>query len=120
MATARTICAHVGCGNTKPCSVHPPRKPWAGRGSRHARGYGRCEDGETWDSKRKRILERDNHTCYLCGKHATTVDHEVPKYLGGTNDDRNLRACCRDCQKTKAAREGNAARRAARLRGPRP
>ena len=115
MARASTICSSPGCPNTKPCVLHV-RTPWRGHGSRHERGY-----GSGWERTRKRILARDNYTCYIDGAHANTVDHVKPKYLGGTDDDSNLRACCTRCQRLKAAREGNAALRAARAhaRGPR-
>lgn len=60
-------------------------------------------------SKRLRyeILRRDNHTCHYCGGTsptvALTVDHVIPRALGGTNDPSNLVAACRDCNAGKSS-----------------
>jgi 5-methylcytosine-specific restriction protein A len=56
-----------------------------------------------WDSIRRRILERDGHRCYLCGRSAVQVDHVR------TGDDHrpgNLAAICTPCHREKSAREG--------------
>ncbi|MCZ7417511.1 MULTISPECIES: HNH endonuclease [unclassified Streptomyces] len=60
--------------------------------------------------KRRRIFERDGHTCQVCGIHAgaafpddperhanLTVGHVIPVSRGGSNDDDNLRAECQRC-----------------------
>ncbi|MBW1599978.1 HNH endonuclease [Streptomyces sp. JJ38] len=60
--------------------------------------------------KRRRILERDGHTCQVCGiqagaafpdapeRRATlTVGHVIPVNRAGSNDDENLRAECQRC-----------------------
>ncbi|ARR52145.1 hypothetical protein HY78_01055 [Rhizorhabdus wittichii DC-6] len=75
------------------------------RASRHDRGY-----GAAWDRARKRILERDKHLCQPCltrgiVRSAPEVDHVTPKAEGGTNDDNNLQAICRDCHRQKTAEE---------------
>lgn len=54
-----------------------------------------------WRSISKRILARDQHTCHYCGHEATTVDHITPLSRGGTHDDWNLVAACRQCNSTK-------------------
>lgn len=60
-------------------------------------------------SKRLRyeILRRDSHTCRYCGAKAPdveiTVDHVIPKALGGTDDPSNLVAACRDCNSGKTS-----------------
>jgi len=60
-------------------------------------------------SKRLRfeILRRDNHTCYYCGRKPPevelTVDHVVPKALGGTDEAKNLVAACTDCNGGKTS-----------------
>ena len=69
---------------------YPPKQ------SATRRGY-----GPAWRRLRIAILERDQHTCYLCGHHATTVDHIVAKRNGGTDAPWNLAACCRACQNRK-------------------
>ena len=55
-----------------------------------------------WQTVRKRILERDNHTCQIglpgCTVHANTVDHITPVSWGGSwYDQDNLRAACKHC-----------------------
>jgi hypothetical protein len=58
--------------------------------------------------KRKRIYKRDDHTCIYCGtsiyEDATlilTLDHVVPKELGGTNEHTNLVTACKSCNCSK-------------------
>lgn len=56
-----------------------------------------------WRSTRTRILKRDDYRCVaiidglICGDRAIIVDHIVRRRDGGTEDDRNLRSLCRDC-----------------------
>lgn len=55
-----------------------------------------------WQTVRKRILERDNHTCQIRGPKCTTtathVDHIIPTLKGGAwYDPDNLRAACKNC-----------------------
>lgn len=76
------------------------------------RGY-----GWAWQKARQRILARD---CGLCQceeckrlkrlRVATEVDHIVPKFEGGTDDDENLQAVNTDCHKLKTAAESARAR----------
>lgn len=60
--------------------------------------------------KRRRILERDGHTCQVCGvpagmdypgepgkKAVLTIGHIIPNNRGGSDDDSNLRAECTRC-----------------------
>lgn len=51
------------------------------------------------------VLRRDNYTCRYC--HATdnplTVDHVVPRALGGSDDPSNLVAACKDCNAGKSS-----------------
>lgn len=60
-------------------------------------------------SKRTRyeVLRRDNHTCRYCGGHAPdvvlTIDHVVPRTLGGSDDPSNLVAACKDCNAGKSS-----------------
>ena len=43
------------------------------------------------------ILERDNHTCQLCGNKAEVVDHIIPWAVSHDSCKGNLRALCRKC-----------------------
>jgi len=53
------------------------------------------------------ILRRDSHTCRYCGAKAPdaklTVDHVVPRALGGSDDPSNLVTACDDCNQGKAS-----------------
>lgn len=71
--------------------------------------YGDCDsiieppEPASWRETRKRILERDKHTCHYCGRAATHVDHVVPASRGGSFLDDNLVAACRECNLSKRA-----------------
>lgn len=72
--------------------------------------------GSVWMQTRARILERDGGLCQCdrClgrGLPADQVDHRVPLWEGGADDDGNLQAIHSDCHKRKTKDE--AARRAA-------
>lgn len=76
-----------------------------------------------WTSTRRRILKRDSNECQMripgvCVMVATETDHIIPDYLGGSDEDENLRAVCKPChaQKTKAEKTAVNKRRSA----PRP
>lgn len=53
------------------------------------------------------ILRRDGHTCRYCGAQAPdvplTVDHVIPRVLGGSDDPNNLVTACRDCNAGKTS-----------------
>ena len=58
--------------------------------------------------KRARIYARDGHTCQYCGRSIyedaamrLTLDHVVPRELGGTNDATNLVTACLSCNSSK-------------------
>ena len=59
------------------------------------------------DTKRN-ILEKTGGVCARCGKpialEKVTIDHFVPKYHGGGNDERNLLPLCKYCNKQKGSR----------------
>lgn len=85
--------------------AHPER-----RQSRHARGY-----GTEWERTRERILLRDRGLCQPCieagrFKPGNAVDHKVPKFEGGTDDDSNLQTICDPCHAAKTAEESKRAR----------
>lgn len=46
---------------------------------------------------RERIFERDGFKCVVCGTTKNlTIDHKLPKSLGGTNGAYNLQTMCHD------------------------
>lgn len=55
-----------------------------------------------------RILAKTGGVCAACGKELekrkVTIDHYVPKYHGGTDDERNLLPLCRNCNRQKGSR----------------
>lgn len=87
------------------CEAMPKRTGWAGRSSRHERGY-----GTAWVKLRQAVLRRDSHLCQVClkigrPKPARDVDHIRPKANGGTDDMANLQAICSECHAAKTARD---------------
>lgn len=52
---------------------------------------------------RRTIFARDDHTCQYCGYRGKelTVDHVLPRRLGGSDDWENLVTCCRKCNLKK-------------------
>lgn len=57
--------------------------------------------------QRLRIYERDGWQCQYCGtrlykREEATLDHRIPKSLGGTKEDSNLFTSCRPCNIIKA------------------
>ena len=76
------------------------------------RGY-----GWAWQQAVKRIRARDHDVCQPClrrndGRIGTygAVDHKVPKFEGGTDDEANLEVICDDCHAPKTAAESLRAR----------
>ena len=53
---------------------------------------------------RSGVLVRDRHTCAYCGRHATTIDHVVPRSRGGGSTWSNTVAACASCNHRKANR----------------
>lgn len=52
---------------------------------------------------RHSVLVRDNYTCQYCGvrNRELTIDHVVPRWVGGGHTWENLVACCRRCNLKK-------------------
>jgi|HubBroStandDraft_2_1064218.scaffolds.fasta_scaffold41188_3 hypothetical protein len=52
-----------------------------------------------------RVARRDNYTCQECGKllreHELEFDHVIPKSLGGTSEEHNVRLTCLKCNRKK-------------------
>jgi len=53
---------------------------------------------------RNGVLVRDRHTCVYCGRHATTIDHVLPRSRGGGSTWSNTVAACASCNHRKANR----------------
>jgi 5-methylcytosine-specific restriction endonuclease McrA len=55
---------------------------------------------------RREVFRRDNYTCQYCGRHDTplTVDHILPKHLGGQHIWTNVVAACPACNHRKGGR----------------
>lgn len=51
---------------------------------------------------RERIRERDCGQCQNCGSLGKDVDHDVPLWAGGSDDDENKRVLCRTCHDAKS------------------
>jgi len=66
--------------------VHPPRK--------------------TVPLSRREIFRRDHYTCQYCGKTGATLtlDHVIPKHLGGMHNWNNLVTACSGCNHHKGGR----------------
>ncbi len=55
---------------------------------------------------KREILRRDEYTCQYCGQRhiALTVDHVIPRHLGGKHTWQNLVAACPSCNHRKGGR----------------
>ena len=55
---------------------------------------------------KREILRRDNYTCQYCGQksHFLTVDHVVPRRLGGGHSWTNVVAACPTCNRRKGGK----------------
>jgi 5-methylcytosine-specific restriction endonuclease McrA len=55
---------------------------------------------------KREVLRRDDYTCQYCGLHTAhlTIDHIIPRHLGGVHDWGNLVAACPSCNHRKGGR----------------
>lgn len=88
------------------------------RAKNHAKFMAMIERTRAWKLLREQLCGEQNHRCAYCGvrfgaafRHWTvedtiaTVDHVIPKSLGGSNRWENLVAACRRCNALRKARE---------------
>ncbi|MBM7279464.1 HNH endonuclease [Gordonia rubripertincta] len=68
------------------------------------RNYVRVPYRATVPMTRAALMHRDRFRCGYCGKHATTIDHVVPRSRGGAHNWENCVACCASCNHRKADR----------------
>ncbi len=56
---------------------------------------------------RREVFRRDNYTCQYCGRHTNelTVDHVLPKHMGGEHIWTNVVAACPPCNHRKGGRK---------------
>jgi 5-methylcytosine-specific restriction endonuclease McrA len=61
---------------------------------------------------RREVFQRDHFTCVYCGKQAKdlTLDHVLPRHLGGKHTWENLVTACKPCNHRKAGRTPQEAR----------
>ncbi|MFN2145722.1 MAG: HNH endonuclease [Anaerolineales bacterium] len=52
------------------------------------------------------VFRRDNYTCQYCGKHTSklTIDHVMPRHMGGPHCWENLVAACPACNHKKGGK----------------
>jgi 5-methylcytosine-specific restriction endonuclease McrA len=52
---------------------------------------------------KREILRRDHHTCQYCGRRSRflTIDHVLPRRLGGKHEWTNVVAACPQCNRRK-------------------
>jgi 5-methylcytosine-specific restriction endonuclease McrA len=55
---------------------------------------------------RREVFRRDNYTCQYCGKRTSdlTIDHVVPRHMGGRHLWNNVVAACPACNHRKGGR----------------
>ena len=58
---------------------------------------------------RFKVFGRDDFTCQYCGRKPPEtileIDHIRPASKGGSDDEKNLRTACRDCNRGKGVQE---------------
>jgi 5-methylcytosine-specific restriction endonuclease McrA len=60
---------------------------------------------------KQEIFRRDNYTCQYCGQHPPrpTVDHIIPRHMGGAHTWENLVTACPHCNHRKGGRTADQA-----------
>ena len=97
-------CTHLAERGNSRCADHP-HLAWAGSDRR-------SRLPSDWETRRRRVLERDGYQCQLrlpgCTHLATECDHVT---AGDDHRLSNLQGACHSCHARKSAREGHRARR---------
>ena len=114
------ICDKAGCYNKVPgtmrlCDLH--RLEWrrvvdARRGPGSKRGAGRVSR-----MTRAYVAARSHWLCVLCKRPGHELDHITPTEAGGNDMSENLQWVCRECHRSKTARENAERTRRANTRG---
>lgn len=64
------------------------------------------QSGEAKRLWRKSVKEQWNNECAYCGsKTDLTIDHIIPRSLGGTDTTMNVVSCCQECNADKSHTE---------------
>jgi hypothetical protein len=60
-----------------------------------------------WDRQRRAdaVLARGGHRCASCGGEATVVDHIIPLFRGGGDEEGNMQPLCGPCHRAKTLRD---------------
>ena len=61
--------------------------------------------GSAGVADRIKIKRRDNGLCQVCKRPGYIVDHTIPLWDGGTDDDSNKQLICKPCHDAKSAVE---------------
>jgi 5-methylcytosine-specific restriction endonuclease McrA len=80
---------------------------WKRQNKDKRRGYNRTYREKLIPCKASQISARFEYyggNCWMCGKHADTIDHVKPIHLGGLHIPANIRPACRSCNSSKGAR----------------
>ena len=49
------------------------------------------------------FLSKHGFVCHYCGKGASSIDHKLPKSMGGSDDEENLLPACKFCNSNKGS-----------------
>lgn len=84
------------------CKARVQRERDQRRGTPQQRGY------TAEYTKNRAIILADGPVCHWCPAPATTADHLVPLFKGGSNELANLVPACSPCNSGRGGRDGNA------------
>lgn len=61
------------------------------------------KDGPEWALQRARVFAAKGSKCFYCGADASHVDHQIPRFRGGSDEMDNLVPCCAACNRAKGS-----------------